>query len=301
MMGVREGKEYQWTTVKEVANKAKNLAAGMEALGLVQESYAEGRTWKMVGLKSKNRPEWGLMHTANYHMGATTIALYDTLGPDATAYIIELTEIVTLGCSSDLIEATLKMKKAEQAGADRLKKLVNIVNFDNKTDSKVLDLAKELGVRIVGFDDVLEAGARNKDFKVTEPTPDDVYILSFTSGTTGYPKGVKFTHKACLGVLTAMQHTITPASAFNENDTYISYLPYSHIFEQILYAIVVVYGMKCGYYSGDVTKIVGEDIPALKPTFFPGVPRLYNRMYGSIQAKINAAAGCKGWLISNAL
>jgi long-chain acyl-CoA synthetase len=59
--------------------------------------------------------------------------------------------------------------------------------------------------------------------------------------------------------------------------------------------------MRCGYYSGDVLKIITEDLPILKPTFFPGVPRLYNRMYGSIQAKINAAAGCKGWLISNAL
>jgi long-chain acyl-CoA synthetase len=89
--GVREGNEYVWTSFKDAAKQAKNLAAGLLALDLVQEFQAENRTWKTLGLKSKNRPEWAMMHLANMHIRSTTVALYDTLGPDATAYIIDLT------------------------------------------------------------------------------------------------------------------------------------------------------------------------------------------------------------------
>lgn len=57
--------------------------------------------------------------------------------------------------------------------------------------------------------------------------------------------------------------------------------------------------MKAGYFSGDVTKLV-EDAGILKPTIFPSVPRLYNRIYGKIQEKFKAATGCKAVLINNA-
>lgn len=44
-----------------------------------------------------------------------------------------------------------------------------------------------------------------------------------------------------------------------------------------------------------------EDMQILKPTFFPSVPRLYNRIYGKIQDSIKAATGMKGWLINSAI
>jgi len=76
-------------------------------------------------------------------------------------------------------------------------------------------------------------------------------MFSYTSGTTGDPKGVKITHKmllmsaACLN-LSFGNHSLT------EKDTYISYLPYSHIFEQAIFGMSVLYGMRIGYFSGDV-------------------------------------------------
>lgn len=80
-------------------------------------------------------------------------------------------------------------------------------------------------------------------------------------------------------------------------DIYISYLPAAHSFEQALQAIALVTGMRGGFYGGDPLKLVAEDLPALKPTFFPSVPRIYNRIYGKIQDSFNAATGCKASLI----
>ena len=39
----------------------------------------------------------------------------------------------------------------------------------------------------------------------------------------------------------------------------------------------------------------------LKPTFFPSVPRLYNKIYGKINDGIQAASGIKGWLARKAV
>jgi long-subunit acyl-CoA synthetase (AMP-forming) len=50
------------------------------AKNLIPEVEGEGRSWKMLGIQSKNRLEWNLCHMGNYLAGGTTIALYDTLG-----------------------------------------------------------------------------------------------------------------------------------------------------------------------------------------------------------------------------
>lgn len=58
--------------------------------------------------------------------------------------------------------------------------------------------------------------------------------------------------------------------------------------------------MKCGFFAGNVIKLT-EDIQVLKPTMFPSVPRLYNRIYGKLKAKIDEATGIKGWLVNKAV
>jgi long-chain acyl-CoA synthetase len=58
--------------------------------------------------------------------------------------------------------------------------------------------------------------------------------------------------------------------------------------------------MRTGYFSGNVLKLT-EDMQALKPTFFPTVPRLLNRIYGKIKEKLDEATGLKGWLVQRGL
>lgn len=60
--------------------------------------------------------------------------------------------------------------------------------------------------------------------------------------------------------------------------------------------ISFLYGTKCGFFGGNILKLT-EDIAILKPTIFPSVPRLFNRIYGKIQDKFKEATGIKGALI----
>jgi long-chain acyl-CoA synthetase len=63
----------------------------------------------------------------------------------------------------------------------------------------------------------------------------------------------------------------------------------------------LAFGVKIGFFGGDLLKLTKEDLPALKPTYFISVPRLFNKIFGVIQGNIKAATGCKGWLVNRAV
>lgn len=96
-----------------------------------------------------------------------------------------------------------------------------------------------------------------------------------------------------------MYHRISPP--LDEKDTYISYLPAAHSFEQALFGMVLTYGMRQGFYGGDPRAMADNDLPYLQPTFFPSVPRLYNVIASKLEERFKTEQGIKGWLMRKAL
>ena len=121
-----------------------------------------------------------------------------------------------------------------------------------------------------------------KDKKLNEPTADSAYMFSYTSGTTGDPKGVRLSHKMMTSVSYAVNTRFGPENEVTSKDCYISYLPAAHSFEQCLFGVAVYTGERVGFYGGDVLKLV-EDLSILKPTCFPTVPRLFYKIYAKIK------------------
>lgn len=103
-------------------------------------------------------------------------------------------------------------------------------------------------------------------------------LFCYTSGTTGDPKAAKLSHCNLVAAATGAKY-----GGFNidHNDIMISYLPLAHSFEQILLVGSLMFGSKIGYFGGDVLKLT-DDCQVLKPTMFPSVPRIYNRIYDKI-------------------
>jgi long-chain acyl-CoA synthetase len=96
----------------------------------------------------------------------------------------------------------------------------------------------------------LDHGKNSVELKQNPPKADDCFMLCYTSGTTGDPKGVKLTHSRCIMMVASLfmrqkEHSLV------EGDIYISYLPAAHTFEQGLFATTLIYGVKCGFYCGD--------------------------------------------------
>lgn len=88
-MGTRVGDEYTWMTWGEAADMAENLSHGFVHHNLAPPVSHEGKDWKFIGIQSKNRKEWYISSLANMHQNISTVSLYDTLGVDATKYILD--------------------------------------------------------------------------------------------------------------------------------------------------------------------------------------------------------------------
>jgi len=121
----------------------------------------------------------------------------------------------------------------------------NCVLFDGLSNAEEKKQAEEAGIRVLTFDEVMDAG-RGSDvvLKPEEVDKDDYYMLNYTSGTTGDSKGVKVTH---WGILSSAWLGID-FIGMTENDTYISYLPAPHVFENFIYVTTLMTGAKVGFF-----------------------------------------------------
>ena len=136
---------------------------------------------------------------------------------------------------------------------------------------------------------VEEQGKENR-VEPTLPGPDDIATICYTSGTTNVPKGALLSH----------YNLVSAAIAFFEgsdlgDDTIISYLPLAHIYERINELMVLYGGCAIGYFTGDPLRLL-EDIQTLKPTLFPSVPRVLNRIALGVRAAM-AQPGLKGTVV----
>jgi long-chain acyl-CoA synthetase len=259
-------------------------------LNLVPEVHAEGKTLKFLGIYSKNREEWIMSELAGISQGVTTVPLYDTLGPDAAEFVINQTELATIACAGSYVPSLLMLKKA-----GRIPTLKNLIIFD-KIDN--LECGAECDLKIYEFQELIkmETGISAEQMP-TKPLADDIYMLCYTSGTTGDPKAAKLTHKNLLSVATSANYA---GVVFEHTDTVISYLPLAHSFEKVLFALCLVKGVRIGYYSGNVLKIT-DDCAVLQPTLFPSVPRLYNRIFDKINARLEELTGVRSYLANRAV
>ena len=88
----QEGSPYVWKTFRQIEEIVDNLAKGYVALNLLEEIVGEnGQKIRFMGLYAKNREEWCLSHLASLSLSGTTVAFYDTLGPQAVEFVLTQT------------------------------------------------------------------------------------------------------------------------------------------------------------------------------------------------------------------
>ncbi|KAF9904002.1 hypothetical protein EC991_003148 [Linnemannia zychae] len=228
-----------------------------------------------------------------------SVGLYDTLGPEAVTYGINHSESSIVVCSVDHV-ATLLNEYQKMPG---LKVVISMDSLDDdmpqpgsvNAGAILRTYAQDKGVLLYDWTEVEALGIKYGR-KHTPATPDDVYTICYTSGTTGLPKGAILTHRNMNAVLASADAT-TPMSV---DDVLISFLPLPHVFGRVMEIFAFSAGGKIGYSTGDALRLL-EDIGQLKPSIFPAVPRLLNRVYAKVYAATIEAPGLTGVLARRGL
>lgn len=289
---------FEFQSYTQVRERAQHTACGIvniveEKTGL--EPHSQQYT---VGLYGPNSRNWAITDIACSLTALTSVPLYDTLGPDSTEYIINLTEMPIIFASLAHIPFILSNK----AKLPSIKIVVSLNEFETfdgfeKAGHSKRDLltkwGESVGVSVYSMSDIENLG-KEKPRNLRVLVPDDVHTLCFTSGTTGNPKGVIITASAvCAAVCVAKFH-----AAFLDTNgqlSYLSFLPLAHIYERVNCYSLIVSCKRIGFLHGDVTEVF-DDIAELKPTLLAGVPRIWNRLAAAIKASTIEGSGVAGML-----
>lgn len=275
---------YQWLSFDETAKKVDAVASGLAGLGL--------GAGDRIGVYGVNCCEWMIAMQACNRMSYECVPLYDTLGENAVEYIINHSGAVLSFCEGKKLP--LLAKAAKGLDVAQFKHVV----YWGKADAAAAEALKALGITVTSFDELLAAGEA-KPAAPVPPKPDDYCTIMYTSGTTGDPKGVLLKHSAVVATvnsLIAFLNDVAEASV-GVGDTLLSYLPLAHIFDRTAEEMHIALGAAIGYWQGNTALLV-DDIGALKPSIFIGVPRVYDRIYSGIIDKINDAGGVKKLLFN---
>ncbi len=269
LFGVRrEDGTFRWTSYGEMGKRIDDLRGGLSGLGI--------KKGDAVGVIANNRPEWAAAAFATYGLGARFVPMYEAELPRTWQYILQDADVRVLFVSSpDILEKLTPVIE----GMDSLKH-VFLIEGDGPGTMAELE----------------RAGAENPP-PALHPAAEDVAALIYTSGTTGDPKGVLLTH----GNFTSNSHAGRknfPMLA--EEDVCLSILPWAHSYGQTAELYTMIYlGGSIGIMGGVNTLL--EDFRSVRPTFLIAVPRVFNRIYDGLWARMNREGGLKKRLFLMAL
>jgi long-chain acyl-CoA synthetase len=242
--------EWRERTFAEVAEIVDELALGLVSLGV------DGGD--RVCVLANTRPEWSYASFAISSAGGVVVPIYPTNSPEECEWVAGNSKARAIFC-----EDASQVAKIEQVRSN-LPDLEALVVFDGEGGIS-LDELRERGR---GADrDELE---RRRE----AVSPEDPYTIIYTSGTTGPPKGVVLTHAnaASVGWIVNELGFVSP------DDSSYLYLPLAHSFALTVQLASFEVGCPIIYFGGDPKQIIAE-LAETKPTYFPSVPRIFEKLY----------------------
>ncbi len=254
IVAVRTPDDSVSLTWSELLQRVDAVAGGLAKLGV-----GHGDT---VAIMLGNRPEFHIVDLAAAMLGATPFSIYATYPAEEVRYL----------CS----DAASSVAIVEQAflpvmleARQELPGLEHVIVVDGEAPEGTISLA--------------EVEASNADFDVAAAAgsvaADDVLTLIYTSGTTGQPKGVQLSHHSIM----FSAKTVEKIVPFAPGGRLISWLPAAHIAERMAHHYIPV------IYAGTITcapnpREVLSYLPQVRPTWFFGVPRIWEKLKAGLEA-----------------
>ncbi len=263
--------EWESVTWGEFAGKIRAIAKALIDLGL--------QPGEMCAIFSQNRAEWAISDLGILSTRAVSVPIYATNSREEAEYIVNDAGVKILFTGD---QEQYDKAKAILAGSASLKL---VVAFDRETNIE--------GDSSAYLDDLIEKGRTlvndaEFDARMTGVNPDDILTLIYTSGTTGKPKGAIHTHRSFMNGIYPSYMRFPEAGP---DLVSLAILPLSHVFERMWSYGCMSAGVRIAYCP-DPKQFI--DVMAyVKPHFMTSVPRIWEKVYGTIHEGLKTAPPVK--------
>ena len=259
---------YQSITYQEFGALVSYIGAGLIGRGLSRGDR--------VVLIADNCPEWILVYAAVTSCGAAIVPLEPRMPENEIHHLLLHSEASFIIASPQIY--------ADSIGGMNLGDVTAIVIGETEDHSGAMSLSAIMAAgkeKITGGDTAF-FNARSRT------APEDIAAISYTSGTTGQPKGAVLLHRNILADLEGVHGRITVRSS----DVFLSVLPLHHTFASMTDMLVPLFrGATLAFARSLKPRIMLEDIRREKVTVFVGVPLIFEHLARAIPAP---AAGRTG-------
>lgn len=268
----KEGDEWKGISWKDFGERIDNAAKGLLELGAKEND--------MIAIYSENRPEWVISDYAIMSIKCATVAIYASNTAEQAEYIVDDAKCKIIFVDDQFqYDNVMKFYKGNT-------KIGHVIVFSKSV--KIDENDKD----IMYIDDLYELGRKSNQEaelqrRLDSITEDDIMSVIYTSGTTGDPKGAMHSHKSFF----VENEALNSRFPMGENDIEVVFLPLSHVYEKASSYWIHSRGAT-QYFCADTNKIV-EYFGEIRPTYMCGVPRLFEKMYAAIYAKMEQAGGLK--------
>ncbi len=265
---VRYKQDGAWVdrSFKEVLEIVRSLSLGLISLGVEKGDK--------VSILGNTRPEWTYFDFAALSAGAVVVPIYQTNSPEECQYVLENSDAKVV-----VVEDDEQMEKI-RAVRDRLPLLEHVVRMTGTSEDAI------------SFEELTAKGATGNgsdwEARWSAVTRGDICTFIYTSGTTGPPKGCIISH----GNYRAMLDMVNENSVIEGEDVSYLYLPLAHSFALLIQLGSFDLGATLAYWERDPLKIL-PNLAELKPTYFPSVPRIFEKIYTAATSGIEKEGGLK--------
>ncbi len=234
-----------------------------------------------VGIMVNNCPEWVMFEQAALGLGLVIIPLYTNDRADNVCYIIEDAGIKLLFIQGEVQWSQLK------EGCEKQNSLKKVITHQQVSDPDG---------HVIHINNWLPDPARRFPLAELNVHGSSLATIVYTSGTTGRPKGVMLSHHNILW----NADSGTDSIEIYASDSFISFLPLSHMFER---SIGYYLPMLCGSVVNYARSIehLAEDLITVQPTVMITVPRIFERVYNKINAQLTQKSPVARFLFNSAV
>ncbi len=244
---------------QEYVDYCNYISYGLMALGLKKGD-------KLANI-ANNRPEWCFIDLAASQAGIIHVPIYPTISSEEYEYILNHAEPKLIFLSDKGLYSKIKPI------AERVPAVADVYTYDNVDGTK-------------SWKEILELGRANAEKyreelqKIKDSIkPEELVTLLYTSGTTGFPKGVMLSHQN----LVTNFITTSRCHELDHHHKVLSFLPLSHVYERMVNYHFQYKGLSV-YFAENMGTIV-QNVNEVKPEIFNSVPRLLEKVYDKIIGK----------------